>query len=235
MISIIIPARNEEKYLPGCLEAISKATEHISEQIEIVVVLNRCTDNTEQVARDNDCIIARNDSKNLSMIRNEGVRISSGEVVITVDADSRMSEGMLKRILQELHSGRVIGGGVLILPDRWSAGIICTGLCIVPIALWYGISGGVFFCSREDFDAIGGFDESLCSIEDIDFARRLKAHGKKSGRKFINLYREHIVSSTRKFDAFGDWYFIKHPLQFLRLLKGTSQKDADKVWYEFKR
>ena len=48
--SILIPARNEEKYLPGCLESITAAAEPFPDQVEIIVALNRCTDRTEEIA-----------------------------------------------------------------------------------------------------------------------------------------------------------------------------------------
>lgn len=44
-------ARNEEQYLPGCLESIEVAAIPFPDQVEIIVALNRCTDRTEEIAR----------------------------------------------------------------------------------------------------------------------------------------------------------------------------------------
>ncbi|AIE80162.1 Glycosyltransferase [Bacillus cereus] len=49
--SIIIPAHNEEKYIRKCLDSIAKASEAYKEQTEVIVVLNRCTDQTEEIAK----------------------------------------------------------------------------------------------------------------------------------------------------------------------------------------
>lgn len=48
-ISIIIPAHNEEKYIGKCLESVSRASKLCKNQVEIIVVLNRCTDRTEEL------------------------------------------------------------------------------------------------------------------------------------------------------------------------------------------
>ena len=233
--SVAIPARNEEKFIAVCLESVKRASKEIEGQTEIIVVLNRCTDRTEEIALSFGARIERNDSKNLASIRNSGCHAAKGDIIVTVDADSRISPNMLSVIEASLSSGKVVGGGVLIIPERWSVGILVTALMLLPIALCHRISGGLFFCFRKDFLAIKGFNEQLCSVEDIDFAVRLKAHGRKSGRKFKVLLHAHIVTSCRKFDHFGDWYMVLHPGEFLTLLRGRNQKLADKVWYDFKR
>ena len=50
MLSVVIPAHNEEAYLPACLEAVQAAASHLGEEVETVVVLNRCTDGTRRIA-----------------------------------------------------------------------------------------------------------------------------------------------------------------------------------------
>ena len=69
-ISIVIPAHNEEKYIGKCLESILKASKSFENQVEIIVVLNRCTDRTEEIAKSYNCILLKNSDKNLSKIRN---------------------------------------------------------------------------------------------------------------------------------------------------------------------
>lgn len=233
--SIIIPARNEEFHLPKCLDALKQAQLHASTTVEIIVVVNRSTDRTEAIALEYGATVVSNDSKNLAQIRNTGVRAATGEIIVTVDADSQMTENMLAVIDRHMSSGQVIGGGVMIVPERLSLGILLTGLCLVPIALRHRISGGLFFFTREAFDAISGFNEALSSVEDIDFAVRLRRYGKTINKRFINLFRAYIITSCRKFDHFGDWYFILHPWKMLSLLKGHNQSLADQVWYDFKR
>ena len=49
--SILIPARNEETFLPGCLASIKVAAEPFPDQVEVIVAVNRCTDRTEDIRR----------------------------------------------------------------------------------------------------------------------------------------------------------------------------------------
>jgi glycosyltransferase involved in cell wall biosynthesis len=232
-LSIVIPARNEEQFLPKCLEAIKAASHGVQVPIEVVVVLNRCTDRTAEIAKEFGCTVVEAGGKNLSHIRNSGVRAARGEMIITIDADSVMSPNMLTAVLEELSSGKNVGGGVLIKPERYSLGILMSGLMLLPVALYHRISAGLFFFRKDDFNAIGGFDEKLFSAEDIDFAKRLRAHGKATGRKYRHLLKAHITTSCRKFDRFGDWHFVLRPWLFWRLLKGKDQAAANQVWYDF--
>ena len=235
LISVVIPARDEERELPGCLSSIQRSAQHLPGSIEVIVVLNRCSDGTEELARQSGCRIAHDDSKNLSKIRNSGARLAQADILVTIDADSRMSEGLLPRVLVELRRPEVIGGGVLILPKRWSLGIMLTGVCLLPYLLFERISGGLFFCRTQDFNTLGGFDESLASVEDIDFARRLRKLGASRNQRFKTLWLHPIVTSCRKFDRLGDWYFLRHPRLFRTLLTGHNQAAADKIWYDFQR
>ena len=122
-----------------------------------------------------------------------------------------------------------------IRPERWSLGILVTVLLLAVMLLWRRVSGGLFWCLRKDFEAIGGFNENLVSLEDLDFAKRLKAYGKSNGKRFKTIKRAHIVTSCRKFDVFGDWYLLTNPRLVRRLLQGKSQEDANHFYYDVKR
>lgn len=231
--SIVIPARNEAASIGACLDSIKEAAAAFRGEVETIVVLNRCTDETGAIALSHGALIARDDCKNLSKIRNAGVRAGSGDIVVTIDADSTMSPNMLSEISRRLDTGRFIGGGVPIRPERLSLGIILSGLlihCMLP-----GLSAGLFWCRRCDFDAIGGFDEKLRVGEDVDFARRLREHGRKAGKRFFTLRGTHIVTSCRKFDRFGDWFILKRPLLLWRAVHGQDSGFGDQLFYDFER
>ncbi|MEO5916855.1 MAG: glycosyltransferase [Luteolibacter sp.] len=232
LISLIVPAHNESAFLPSCLEAARQAAERAGILVETIVVLNRCTDDTEEIARHHGCLIVREDAKNLSMIRNAGVAAASAEIIVTCDADSRMHPGSFVEILQRLDSGKCVGGGALIFPERWSVGIVASGFSILPYLVFTGVSFGLFWCRKRDFDEIGGFDTRFVSAEDVDFARRLKAHGRRSGRSWGTLLRSPLVTSCRKFDQFGDWYLFRNPSFVRKVFRGDDRKAADEFWYD---
>jgi len=233
-ISLIIPAHNEGKFLTHCLEAANLAASRIESTVEMIVILNRCTDDTEEIALRHGCRIVREDAKNLSMIRNAGVAVARGNVVVTCDADSRMHPDSFLEILRRLGTGNIVGGGAMVLPERWSLGIVASGLSILPYLAFTGVTFGLFWFFREDFEAIGGFDTHYVSVEDVNFAMRLKAHGRKSGRSWGTLWWTPLVTSCRKFDQFGDWYLLKNPSFVRKVFRGNDRKAADFFWYDIR-
>jgi glycosyltransferase involved in cell wall biosynthesis len=233
--SILIPARNEENHLPKCLDSIRKAAVRFPDQVEIVVALNRCTDRTEAIALEHGAKVAREDGRNLAKIRNAAAKAATGEIIVTIDADSRMTENMLVEIDRLLQTDQYIGGGVAIWPERWSVGIAVTVLLLEVMLRWRRVSGGLFWCLREDFKAIGGFNENLVSLEDLDFAQRLKAYGRSQGKQFKTIRSAYIITSCRKFDRFGDWYLLTNPRIVRRILKGQSQEEANNFYYDVER
>lgn len=231
--SIIIPAHNEEKYIGKCLESISKASKLFENQVEVIVVLNRCTDRTEEIALSYNCITIQNNDKNLSKIRNTGVDIAKGEIIITIDADTLMNEHLLTNVENYLTTGKYIGGGVTGKFERMSLGIfVSTLLLIGPLLVKYGaISVGIFWCYKKDFKAIKGFNEDMLMAEDADFAKRLKSFGKKNGKKYGTI-QNGMITSCRKFDKHGDWTLLKRPKIILAYLNGTDEKYANEAYYE---
>ena len=232
-ISVIIPAHNEEKYIGKCLESIVKASKSLHYPVEIIVVLNRCTDRTEEIAKSYKCITLKNTDKNLSKIRNAGIEKALGDIIVTIDADTQMSEHLLSKAIKNLKSGKYIGGGVSGKFERMSFGIfVSTLLLIGPLLFKYGaISVGIFWCYKKDFTSINGFNEKMLMAEDADFAKRLKEWGKKKGKKYGTI-QNGMITSTRKFDKHGDWILLKRPKMILAYLKGTDQHYADEAYYE---
>lgn len=232
-ISIVIPAHNEEKYIGKCLESILKASKSFENQVETIVVLNRCTDRTEEIAKSYNCILLKNSDKNLSKIRNAGVDIARGEIIVTIDADTQMNEHVLSKAVENLITGKYIGGGVTGKFERMSLGIFVSALLLIgPLFLKYGaISVGIFWCYKKDFQAINGFNENMLMAEDADFAKRLKDWGKKNGKKYGTI-QNGMITSSRKFDKHGDWVLLKRPKMILAYLKGTDQKHANEAYYE---
>lgn len=238
-ISVVIPAHNEEKYIGKCLQAVRAAADRVGpDVVETIVVANRCTDRTAAIAREYGAKVLTNDAKCISAIRNAGVRAASGCIVVTIDADSVMTPDALVEAREMLASGRYVGGGARPRFDRMSVGIFCSAIYvainILPVAIRSraALSGAMFWLFRRDYDAIGGFDESLVSLEDMDFATRLNRLGRSRGQKYGTLRRSHIVTSSRKFDEFGDWYLIKNRGLTKRIFTGRDREAADAFYYD---
>jgi len=234
--SVVVPAHNEERLLPNGLAAIDVAANVARADVEAVIVANRCTDATATIARDAGAVVVDCDARNISAVRNAGAAAATGDVIVTIDADCVMSPATFREIGRMLATGHYVGGATKVRPERTSAGIRAT-LAVVELTMFLTrLGGGMFWCARPDFEAVGGFDETLLLAEDLDFARRLRAHGRQTDRRFTVLKNAPIVSSCRKFDRFGDWHMFGMALQGREIraaLKGTDTAWVDRYFFDF--
>jgi len=232
-ISVIVPAWNEEDYITATLEAVFEAAgrlERAGAAAEVVVVDNESSDATVERATRFPVRVLREEAHRMATVRNTGARAARGKYIAFVDADSRPSPNALVRISEVLGTGRYVGGGVSIRPDRWIPRALPLYAAIPVIRLFYGVSAGMIFATREAFDAVGGFDETLYASEDLAIGRALKKFGRQTGKKFANLSDVRIVTSVRKFE--------KAPVRdFLIFFKYLYDKDAVRrrdqcaLWY----
>lgn len=234
--SVVVPAHNEARLLPRGLAAMEAAADELGRRVEVIVVANRCSDATIDVAAAFGAIVVENDARNIGAVRNAGAAVATRDVVVTIDADSAMSSHTFVEVERQLSSGRVVGGCVHVVPERWSAGIFATYAFVQMLMTVTRLGGGLFWCPRTDFEAVDGFDESILIAEDLDFARRLRAHGKHTGRQFTTLRRAPMVASCRKFDRFGDWHMfrmVSQSRQILAAARGTDTGWADRYFFDF--
>jgi len=107
-ISIIIPAHNEEKYIADCIESVLKAD--FDGKKEVVVIDDGSKDRTARIAQGYPVRLLRNAHHGKSASINKALRISNGELVAVVDADSVIAEDSLKEAARFFSDKRV--GGV---------------------------------------------------------------------------------------------------------------------------
>jgi glycosyltransferase involved in cell wall biosynthesis len=235
-LSIAIPAHNEERFIARCIESVARSAQLADTNVEIVVALNRCTDGTQAVAESLGARCVVNNTRCIAAVRNAAVRASTAPAVATIDADSWMAPGAVSGILRKVHDTRYIGGGTFMRPERMSLGIFFSTLVLLRYILKHRVpSAGMFWFSREAFDTVGGFDESLVSGEDVDFAFRLRALGRARGRQYGTLWRHGITTSCRKFDKFGDWHLFREPDLLKQLLGGKNPEAASRYYYDADR
>ena len=239
LITVVIPAHNEEGYIGDCLDAVRKAARRLPPRsVQVIVVADKCTDRTAAIAHANGAQVIACAAHCIAAVRNIGAAHALGRILVTIDADSRMTEGALAEVVAMLRTRRYIGGGAVPQFDRMSLGIGVTSMVIaahlLPTMLREGaaLSGAMFWTYKSCFDAIGGFDEHLCSMEDMDFAVRLKRLGDRYGRRYGILREARCITSARKFDRFGDWYLLKNYGQMRAIFTGTDRAAADAFYYD---
>ncbi|MEN9644675.1 MAG: hypothetical protein RL238_1344 [Actinomycetota bacterium] len=238
--SIIVPAHNEEALLQRGLDAIHAAIARAGANAEIVVIANRCTDSTESIAAASGAVVVRDGHRNLSATRNAGVAASTGEIIVTIDADTIMHPDALVEVDRLARSGTYVGGGCRFVLERTSLGLAVTTFAVTSATTLSRVGGVMYWCSREDFDAIGGFDEGRRVGEDLDFAFRLRRHGRTTNRRFRNVRDARAVVSVRKFDTYGDWHYLTrfgralvHPRELRDMLRGTDSTFVDEYFFDY--
>jgi len=207
-VSVIVPAHNEEKYVKRCIDSIKESASAFKGNVEIIVVCNRCTDATEQIALENGARVVHNEDRCIAKVRNAGIDAARGQVIVTIDCDNRMTKGTIAEAYSFLRSGKYIGGGAPIRFERYSFPLWCNDLmCRIGFGVT-GLHSGIFWAKKSTFQAIGGFVEKK-AMEDVATAKVLKKYGKEQGKEYTTLRENYLINSTRKYDDLGDWLYFK--------------------------
>ncbi len=205
--SIIIPAYNEEQWLPLTLSALHQAMLKIPLHGELIVVDNNSSDSTAVLAAEHGARVVFEGYNQISRARNAGARVARGHYLVFVDADTLISPELLTTALQNLETGECCGGGATVAFDTPLSAAGRVGL-----GIWNTLSRGLrlaagcfVYCRREAFEEVGGFSESVYASEEIWLSRRLRRWGNERGQAFFLINRYPAQSSGRKLEWFGTW------------------------------
>lgn len=191
MLSLIIPAHNEEKYITACLKSIKNQP---FSNYEIIVVCDACTDKTALRAKKWTKKVFAIKRKNVSAARNYGAHKAKGDVLVFLDADSVIAPNLLLEINNAIKKG-YIGGVTKTKPleNIWKAEILwALGNFFRHFFL---AASGMLFCKANVFT---GYDEARHLAEDTDLILKLKKKGK---MKYIT--NSYIKTSSRRLETEG--------------------------------
>jgi glycosyltransferase involved in cell wall biosynthesis len=211
--SVIIPAYNEENYLPRTLDALQAAMAAIDRPGEIIVVENNSSDATAEIARRRGARVVFEKINQISRARNAGAAHARAEYLLFVDADTLISAELLGRALDNLQQEDCCGGGATVSPDRPLEFFYQIGLHFWNrLSVRFGMAAGSFvYCRKEGFEAVGGFSQKVYVGEEIWFSINYGKWGKARNQKFKIIDQPPVVTSTRKLD----WYSKFHTFTFL--------------------
>jgi len=205
-LSFVVPAYNEEAYLPACLESILSqidlAPTNLPATCEIIVVNNASTDRTREVAlRYPGVMVVDEPRKGLTFARQAGFAASSGDLIANVDADSRLTPNWVANVLSTFAKSeaeaaanpdaRILAAfsGPLVYYDLTPRQRVLVHVFYLTAWTTYAINryilrvgsmvqGGNFVVNRAALEAIGGFNTAISFYgEDTDIARRLNTVG----------------------------------------------------------
>jgi glycosyltransferase involved in cell wall biosynthesis len=240
-LSLVIPAYNEERFLPRLLDSVDEAARRYAYgagAVEVVVADNASTDRTAEIAKLRGCRVATAEKRCIAAARNAGGRAAQGEIVGFVDADMRIHPETFNAIEKALASDRIVGGATGCTLERWSVGLAITFAMFLPMVWLTNFDTGVVFCRRRDFEATGGYDETMRLAEDVAFLASLRRVGKKQGKRITRLRGVKALASTRKFDEHGDWHYMTTiPFWTIAYLFGRPKAldEIERYWYEPRR
>lgn len=209
-ISIVIPAYNEEGYLPECIKSLE--LQDYKGKYEIIVVDNNSTDNTYSLAANFRVCVLQEDQHSPACARQKGTEKAEGEIIAFIDADSRAPSNWLSYIASRFMwddklialSGpyafddmgwfikytSLIGNYIGISLDHLFRKVIHKGG-----AIW----GTNFAVRKIALMQIGGFSKEIEFYgEDYELSLRLKSQGKIGLMPFLS-----VMTSARRLKKYG--------------------------------
>ncbi len=202
LLSIIIPAYNEERFLEQSLARLSYALKENQQDgfsWEVIVCDNNSQDATADLARQSGAKVVFEPHNQIARARNRGAQAAQGDWFLFLDADSYPTPALLAETLTVLESPQVIGCGTTV---RVEGGPLFNKLRMErlnPLFRLFKWSGGAYLlCRAEVFRTLGGFSTDLYALEEVDFVLRLKRYARRRGQQFVVLHRHPVISSGRK-------------------------------------
>jgi len=197
-VSVIIPCHNEEQYIGPCLKSILQ-NDFNQNDLEILVVDGKSEDRTREIvsnySKKNTCIkLLDNPGENTPAALNIGIRHTSGEIIIRMDAHAEYPANYISRLVHYLDDLKAdnVGGAWLTLPSAYT---VKARAIVAAITSLFGVGNAYYRlnikqikkvdtvpygCYRRSlFDKIGMFDDRLVRNQDDEFNARFRKNGGK--------------------------------------------------------
>jgi len=224
-ISVVVPAFNEERLLPGSLSSIRAAMEGFARfgwKSELIVCDNNSTDRTAEIAKGAGAQVVFEPVNQISRARNAGAARAGGDWIFFVDADSSPSVELFVDAADAIRAGCLAGGSTVAFDHPHPGAALAAGSFI--------------FCEAAAFRETGGFSEELYASEEIDLFRRLKRLARRDKRAIVILHRHPLRTSDRKLRLYGWREFFRFVVKTVVSRGGTLRNRKDCfVWYDGRR
>ena len=184
-VSIVVPAYNEEKNLPACLESL--LSQDFTGSYEVLVVDNASRDGTAAVVERYGVKLITCEMRGVFFARAAGAAAAKGEIIAQADADTIYPRDWLTTIARRFaeHKEAVAVGGPFfyITPPWWAPVERCIRYFFNIIALlFFGrpfvVSGANFAFKKWAFLQINGYNPYVYAADQFDLATRLSRMGR---------------------------------------------------------
>ncbi len=187
LISVVIPTYNEEKYIGDLLKSIKKQT---YKNYEVIIGDYKSKDRTREIARKYGAKIASTNKKGFSEGKNAGLKKAKGEIIAFIDADFTLSKRVFEEVVETFEKyPDVIAVQPRVFARRKALPYQKYNKFKIFAKMQNLISYFSFMTSTPQaapcvflrsfvVKKVGGFDENIDILEDIDFYRRTRKFGK---------------------------------------------------------
>ena len=221
ILSIVIPCKNEEKYIGILLDCLVK--QQLPQTVEIIIADAESTDNTLQIINSYTDLLP-----NLKVIngglpslgRNLGALEAKGEVLLFIDSDVYFKKNnLIMKSLEVFKKKKAnILGCLLNIENNFKVKTIYKFCNLTFYLSQYDkpfVVGSYMMIDKEVFFNIGGFDEELMHCEDYFLSKEVNPN------KYIVL-NEYIYTDDRRFKKLGNLGIIKY---FVKNMIEKNNKD----------
>jgi len=238
-VTVVVPCRNEEKYIDRMLELLRRQT--YAGDVEVIIADGMSEDRTRECIvsyvkknPDLNCRVIENRMKFVPSGLNTSIRQAGGDIIIRMDAHAVPAADYIEKTVETLHEGWDIAGGVCITrpgDDSWAADLIAEafshpfGVGNSMFRLYNRVKKGVeidtvpFGSFRKKlWEDLGGFNEDYIVHQDYEFNYRARKTGKKIflNPEIVSYYyaRKTVGELWRQLYRYGNWkcrMLLKHP------------------------
>ena len=191
MISIVIPACNEENYIKDTFESIKMQD---FKDYEVIVVCNGCTDKTETIAKKYTKNVFNLKEGDVLKAKNFGAEKSKGDLIIFLDADTKFKK---ENALNNIIKSNIKLGSLKFIPDKKELRFKAFAVLKNLFTYFIGGANGILICSKEIFDNVKGFDLDIFPRENYFFVKKSKKYF-----KFV-LLKDYVITSMRRHKEIG--------------------------------
>jgi glycosyltransferase involved in cell wall biosynthesis len=179
-ISVIIPTFNRASLIE---RAVGSVLEQTVKPLEIIVVDDGSTDNTQEVIENIGSSLVKyvyRENGGAGAARNTGVKKASGDWIAFQDSDDVWRPDKLEKQVEHIKKHPEHGlvytsyemhledGTGIVIPGKQD-GMALEGSIFIPLLIRNTVGAPTVTVQKKLFESVGGFDESLKSLEDWDF------------------------------------------------------------------
>ena len=197
-ISFVVPTYNSARTIDACVRSLRAQS---ADGVEVVVVDNHSSDGTAALAfaAGADQVITAGPERCAQ--RNRGFEASTGDIVVFIDSDMRVTSEVAAQLLALFDSRADVAAAVI--PENSFGDGFWAQCKVLEKSLYVGdesVEAARAF-RRDDFVAIGMWNEELTAAEDWDLDDRIRKHGVEVGR--VDALIMHDEGQLRLRGTFG--------------------------------